>query len=63
MDTVAFPSISTGAYAFPLERAARIAVREVREFLAAHAHPRRVTICAFGPGAYREYLTAVQEAF
>ena len=31
--TIAFPSISTGAYHFPLERAAKIAVREVKKFL------------------------------
>ena len=30
---VAFPAISTGIYGFPLERATRIAVREVRAFL------------------------------
>ena len=60
LDTVAFPSISTGAYRFPLDRAARIAVRETRDFLARNPHPRKVIICAFGPEAYREYLTAVQ---
>ena len=31
--TIAFPSISTGAYGFPIERAARIAVSTVRECL------------------------------
>ena len=31
--TVAFPSISTGAYGFPMERAARIALRETKHFL------------------------------
>ena len=31
--TVAFPAISTGAYGFPRQRAARIAVREVEFFL------------------------------
>src|SRR5512137_1910699 len=32
--TIAFPCISTGAYGFPMERAARIAVRETKKFLA-----------------------------
>lgn len=32
--SVAFPAISTGVYAFPSDRAAAIAVREVRDFLA-----------------------------
>lgn len=31
--TVAFPSISTGAYGFPVERAARIALRTILEFI------------------------------
>lgn len=31
--TIAFPSISTGAYRFPLERAARIALQTVHDFL------------------------------
>jgi len=35
--TVAFPAISTGVYGFPLERATRIAIREVRAFLAAQS--------------------------
>ena len=34
--TVAFPSISTGVYRFPLDRAASIAVEAVRAFCAAH---------------------------
>lgn len=63
MGTVAFPSISTGAYGFPLQRAARIAAREARDFLAGSEFPRKVVFCAFGPDAYREYLTAVQAAF
>src|SRR5205085_1897379 len=31
--TIAFPAISTGAYGFPLRRAASIAVNEVERFL------------------------------
>ena len=31
--SIAFPSISTGVYCFPVERAARIAVQTVAEFL------------------------------
>jgi O-acetyl-ADP-ribose deacetylase (regulator of RNase III) len=62
MDTVAFPSISTGAYRFPLERAAAIAVREVADFLARSPRPRKVIFCTFGPEAYRAYLTAVHGA-
>ena len=34
--TIAFPSISTGAYRFPIEEAAAIALSTVAEYLAAH---------------------------
>jgi O-acetyl-ADP-ribose deacetylase len=36
--SVAFPSISTGAYRFPVERAAKIAVHTVRDFLQRETH-------------------------
>lgn len=62
LDAVAFPAISTGVYRFPVHRAARIAAREVAAFLGANPHPRRVMLVCFGDEAYREYLTAVQEA-
>lgn len=45
--TLAFPAISTGAYGFPLERAARLALREVRAFLEAHDEVRQVVFCCF----------------
>ncbi len=35
--TIAFPSISTGVYHFPVELAAKIAVRTVARFLSEHA--------------------------
>ena len=38
--SIAFPCISTGVYGYPKEDAAKIAVREVREFLS-HAETRR----------------------
>ena len=34
--TIAFPSISTGVYGYPVDQAARIAVRTAREFVEAH---------------------------
>src|SRR5438874_8681524 len=40
--TIAFPSISTGIYGYPIDDAAKIAVREVMQWLAAHEHPRDV---------------------
>ena len=45
--SVAFPAISTGIYGFPLERATRIAVREVRGFLENNAALEKVFFVCF----------------
>ncbi|MBN1611520.1 MAG: O-acetyl-ADP-ribose deacetylase [Polyangiaceae bacterium] len=43
--TLAFPSISTGAYRYPLEQAARIAVEELRVGLAARPELEVTVVC------------------
>jgi len=61
VETIAFPAISTGIYGFPKDRAARIAVAEIRAFLGAHALPATVTLVAFSSqdlDAYRSALDA-----
>ena len=45
--TIAFPCISTGVYSFPQERAARIALREVRNFLESDPSIERVIFVCF----------------
>lgn len=47
LESLAFPGISTGAYGFPKARAARIAAGHVSDWLARHAAPARVLLCAF----------------
>jgi O-acetyl-ADP-ribose deacetylase (regulator of RNase III) len=59
--SLAFPSISTGAYGFPLERAARIAVRETKAFLEKNRALDKVLLVCFGQGAYAVHARAVQE--
>ena len=39
--SIAFPCISTGVYGYPIEDAAKIAVREVRDFFAAKGRRER----------------------
>ena len=53
--TIAFPAISTGVYAFPLDRATTIAVREVKQYLDAHPEIEQVTFCCFGASATAVY--------
>ena len=45
--SIAFPAISCGVYGYPLDQAARIAVRELRAFLA-EGHDMHVMLVAFG---------------
>jgi O-acetyl-ADP-ribose deacetylase len=47
VETIAFPSISTGVYGFPKERAARIAQATVRAWLEVTELPRRMILCVF----------------
>jgi O-acetyl-ADP-ribose deacetylase (regulator of RNase III) len=56
ISSIAFPSISTGAYGFPIQRAAGIAVTEVDRFLAGSASLQCVIFCAYSPAAYKTYL-------
>ncbi|MDD4249809.1 MAG: O-acetyl-ADP-ribose deacetylase [Methanosarcina sp.] len=45
--TIAFPAISTGAYGFPSERAGRIAVFQVKEFLQKNKLPDVVLLVCY----------------
>jgi len=59
---VAFPSISTGVYGFPVERAAEIAVGHVRGFLARSSMPERVRFVCFSAAdadVYRRQLEPI----
>jgi O-acetyl-ADP-ribose deacetylase len=59
--TIAFPSISTGVYGFPIERATRIALAEIKEFLAAGSAIDKVICCTFGRKDYEVYVGAAVE--
>ena len=63
LESIAFPSISTGIYGFPVELAAPVALRAVRESLevpspsreAESGHVRRVTFVLFDERTYEVY--------
>ena len=59
--TVAFPSISTGVYGYPIELAAPIALRTVREFLEKEPSVEKVIFCTFGERDFRIYLEKAEE--
>ena len=53
--TIAFPNISTGVYGFPKERAADIAIRTVKDFLASHPEIEKVYFVAYDAENYEIY--------
>ena len=59
--TIAFPGISTGAYGFPMERAARIAATEVKNILERTTSVEQVIFVCFGEKAYNSYTVAIKE--
>ena len=59
--TIAFPSISTGAYGFPMDKAARIAVAELRNFLERNSSMEKVVLVCFGKSAFDVHREAVAE--
>lgn len=53
--SIAFPSISTGIYGYPIELASRVAVATVRAELERYADIREVVFCCFSAGDLRQY--------
>ena len=60
LKTIAFPAISTGVYRFPADRACRIAVETVRDFLAQDDTLEKVAFCCFDAGTYELYLNGLR---
>ena len=60
--SIAFPSISTGIYGYPIELAAPIAVATVRSALAASASVQEATFCCFSDADLAVYKAALAAA-
>lgn len=58
---LAFPSISTGAYGYPIELASRIAVAEVKAFLEQDASLEKVVFVCFSKSDYDCYVSVLKE--
>ena len=59
--SLAFPSISTGVYGYPMEDAAKVALKAVSDYLAHHPEIERVRFVLFGRAAYKVYEKTLQE--
>jgi O-acetyl-ADP-ribose deacetylase (regulator of RNase III) len=58
--TIAFPNISTGVYRFPKQRAAEIAIQQVREFLQTDQLIQKVIFCCYGEENFSIYQTLLK---
>ena len=60
LGTIAFPSISTGVYGYPVKPAARIAVATCREFVKATKRIREIIFCCFSTADLAVYEEALR---
>ena len=59
--SLAFPSISTGAYGYPIEEASEVAIRSVAEHVPATTHLKRVRFVLFSVSDCRTYVRAARK--
>jgi O-acetyl-ADP-ribose deacetylase (regulator of RNase III) len=59
--SVAFPSISTGAFGYPLQEAAQVAVKAVADALALSSHVKHARFVLFDAGTVRAYTSATEK--
>ena len=60
LKSVVFPAISTGVYGYPLDKAAAIAMREVRGFLESPSSIEEVLFVLFGQHALQTFQRALR---
>jgi O-acetyl-ADP-ribose deacetylase (regulator of RNase III) len=59
--SIALPALSTGAYRFPMEQAARIAISTAIEFIERNGRPELIRFVLFDAGAYSVFAATLQE--
>jgi O-acetyl-ADP-ribose deacetylase (regulator of RNase III) len=61
ISSIAFPSISTGVYGYPVEEASRIALKTVIDYLKNHPEIKFVRFVLFDSNTFRVYKEALKE--
>lgn len=61
LKTISFPSISTGVFGFPFEKACRIALKEIHDFLQAYSDIEEVRLLCFSDQDLHQYQVAFDE--
>ncbi|MGD9644402.1 MAG: macro domain-containing protein [Pirellulales bacterium] len=59
--SIALPSLGTGAYGYPLDRASRVALETTIEFLRTQSAPGLVRFVLFDGGAYGAFAATLEE--
>ncbi len=59
--SIALPALSTGAYCFPMQQAARIAISTSIDFLQRNEQPESVRFVLYGDDGYGVFAAALQE--
>jgi len=59
--TIALPAISTGVYSFPIERATKIAINSVKEFLSNNLTLEKVIFVCFSESDYLIYQSIIDK--
>jgi O-acetyl-ADP-ribose deacetylase (regulator of RNase III) len=59
--SIAFPSLSTGAYRYPIEAASRIALATAIEFLTNHSLPELIRFVLFSSHDYETFAQALAD--
>jgi O-acetyl-ADP-ribose deacetylase (regulator of RNase III) len=60
LTSIAFPSISTGIYGYPIDLAAEIAVRTVRQFVKPETSLQEIVFCCFSEADYGVYANLLR---
>jgi O-acetyl-ADP-ribose deacetylase (regulator of RNase III) len=61
LSSVSFPSISTGAYGYPVAAAARIALNTVKDFLAETSSLKKVVFVLYDAHTFEAYALALRD--
>lgn len=61
LESVAFPSVSTGIYGYPVEKAAEVALGEILAFMRGHRSPTLVKMVLFDDRTLRAYEKALSK--
>jgi len=59
--SVAFPSIGTGAYGYPVREASRVALKAVKSYVESEGAPSEVTFVLFSDNDFKTYVEALGE--